>query len=70
MSSNKAGPNPTMFLEPAEVRQKALKDARDKAAGDKQEAINLANQPLGLCLFIAIFILAAIIVPPLAIVIL
>lgn len=70
MGGNKAGPSPTMFLQTSEVKQQAMKDARDNAAKNKQQAVDLANEPLGLCLFIAIFILAAVIAPPLAIVLL
>ncbi len=70
MSRSKVNPTPTTFLQQSEVRQENLKNARDKANKDKKEAIALANQPLGLCLFIGIFILVAIIAPPLAIVLL
>lgn len=70
MGGNKAGPSPTMFLQKSEMKQQALKDVRDKAAKNKQDAIKAASEPLGLCLFIAIFILAAIVVPPVAIVLL
>lgn len=70
MSRNKTDPTPTMFLAASEIKQQALKKERDKAAKDKEEAIKLATQPLGFCLFIAIFILAAIIAPPLVIVLL
>lgn len=70
MGGNKAGPSPTMFLQKSEIKQQAMKDARDRAAKSKKEAIELANQPLGLCLFITVFILAAVIAPPIAIVLL
>ena len=70
MSRHKTGPSPTMYLETSEVKQQALKETRDRAAKNKEEAIQLATQPLGFCLFIAIFILAAIVAPPLAIVLL
>lgn len=70
MGGNKAGPSPTMFLATSEVKQQAMKDARDRADRNKKEAIELANQPLGLCLVITVFILAAVIAPPLAIVLL
>ena len=70
MSPSKPGPTPTMYLSNAQIKQEALRNARDKAKSDKEEAIKLATQPLGFCLFIAIFILAAIIAPPLAIVLL
>ena len=59
-----------MFLEESETRQQNLKDTRDRAKNDKETAIQLATQPLGFCLFIAIFILAAVVVPPALIVLL
>ena len=52
------------------TRSEQLEGAVKVANKNKQEAIEAATQPLGFCLFIAIFILIVAIAPPIGLVLL
>ncbi len=62
--------NTEVIATKAQLRQEALKRAAEIAEGAKKHAIKEATKPMGLCLFITVFILVAVIAPPLAIVLL
>lgn len=70
MSRNKTNSTPTAFLTRAAIRQQHMKEIRDAAAKAKAKAIKEANQPMGLCLIIVVFMLVLFIAPPVAIVLL
>jgi hypothetical protein len=70
MSRHKGQYTATMYLKDSGKRQEDTKKIIKVAEKAKKEAIKAANEPMGACLFIAVFMLALIIAPPLAIVLL
>lgn len=70
MSRNRVDKGSTGFWTKTEISQEHKRKIRDAATTMKNNAIEEANKPLGLCLIIAVFMLVLFIAPPIAIVLL
>ncbi len=56
----------TMYLQREAVRQEKMQRAIRVAEKAKKEAMRKAQEPMGACLIVAVFLLVAIIAPPVA----